>query len=57
MSSEQNRIMGCFGFCKENDAYTTADKGIFMQTNPAGKSPYFSLQFSALRFIQVIVMI
>lgn len=28
--------MGCFGFCKENDAYTTADKGIFMQTNPNG---------------------
>ncbi|XP_058723528.1 pto-interacting protein 1-like [Vicia villosa] len=33
--------MGCFGFCKENDSYTTADRGNFMQNNPnAGNSSY-----------------
>lgn len=50
--------MGCFGFCKENDAYTTADKGIFMQTNPnGGKSPLPFFTIFYLRFIQVIVII
>jgi hypothetical protein len=37
--SSEHRIMGCFGFCKENDSYTTADKGIYMQNNPAGNNP------------------
>ncbi|KAJ1418708.1 Serine-threonine/tyrosine-protein kinase, catalytic domain [Sesbania bispinosa] len=32
--------MGCFGFCKENDAYTPSDKGHFIQTNPTGNTGY-----------------
>lgn len=45
----EQRIMGCFGFCKENDTYTTADKGPFMQSNPAG-NPLFALLFPSLQF-------
>ncbi|XP_061351530.1 pto-interacting protein 1-like [Gastrolobium bilobum] len=32
--------MACFGFCKENDSYTPADKGPFMQSNPTGNASF-----------------
>ncbi|XP_027368094.1 pto-interacting protein 1-like [Abrus precatorius] len=46
--------MGCFGFCKGNDSYTTADRGPYTQNTPTGNNTSYHGRHTAITTPQTI---